>query len=155
MILHLNSLEPIQTFMKLEILDAGILKSIYHALFESHINYACIIWGQNVCTINRIFILQKKALRLTHFKEHNAHTAPLFFKSKIVKLPVNVKIQNCLFISKYVNNNLLSIFNTWFVFSSTFHNYETSCAAKSHLKIPTVSPEHMVKEPLLVWPKPN
>ena len=108
-----------------------------------------------MCTINRLFILQKKALRLIHFKEHNAHTAPLFFKSKIVKLPVNVKIQNCLFISKYVNNNLLSIFNTWFVFSSTFHNYETSCAAKSHLKIPTVSPEHMVKEPLLVWPKPN
>ena len=27
--------------------NAGILKAIYHTLFESHIHYACIIWGQN------------------------------------------------------------------------------------------------------------
>ena len=58
--------------------NAGILKSIYYALFELHVHYACIIWGQNVCTINQIFILQKKALRLIHFKECNVHTAALF-----------------------------------------------------------------------------
>ena len=60
--------------------DADILKSIYHAVFELHICYACIIWGQNMCTINRIFILHKKALRLIHFKELSVHTVPLFFK---------------------------------------------------------------------------
>ena len=110
-----------------------------HWRFESHIHYACIIWGQNVCTINRLFILQKKALRLIHFKERNAHTVPLFFRSKIMKLPDKIKIENCLFISKYVNNKLPPIFNSWFIFSSTFHNYETSFAAKVHLKIPTVT----------------
>ena len=92
-----------------------------------------------MCTINRLFILQKKALRLIHFKERNAHSAPLFFKWKIVKLPNKIKIENCLFISKYVNNKLPPIFNSWFIFSSTFHNYETSFAAKGHLKIPTVT----------------
>ena len=121
-----------------DFVDAGILKSIYHALFESHIHYACIIWGQNMCTINRLFILQKKALRLIHFKERNAHTAPLFFKSKMVKLPEKIKIENFLFISKYVNNKLPSIFNNWHIFSSTSHNFETSFATKGHLKIPTV-----------------
>ena len=106
---------------------------------KSHIHYACIIWGQNVSTIDRLFILQKKALRLIHFKERNAHSAPLFFKSKIVKLPDKIKIENCLFISNYVNNKLPPIFNSWFIFSSTCHNYETSFAAKGHLKIPTVT----------------
>ena len=62
-----------------------------------------------------------------------------FFKSKIVKLPGKIKIENCLFISKYVNNKLPPIFNSWFIFSSTCHNYETSFAAKGHLKIPTVT----------------
>ena len=76
---------------------------------------------------------------MIHFKKCNAHTAPLFFKSKIVKLPDKIKIENFLFISKYVNNKLPPIFNNWFIFSSTFHNYETSFAAKGHLKIPTVS----------------
>ena len=27
-----------------DFVGAGILKSIYHALFESHIHYACIKW---------------------------------------------------------------------------------------------------------------
>ena len=40
-----------------DFVHAEILKSIYHALFESHINYACIIWGQNGCTTIRLFIL--------------------------------------------------------------------------------------------------
>ena len=87
-----------------DFVDAGISKSIYQALFELHIHYACIVWGQNVCTINWLFMLQKKALKLIHFKERNAHTDPLSFKSKIVKLPDKIKIENCLFISKYVNN---------------------------------------------------
>ena len=31
------------------------------------------------------------------------------------------------------------MFNRWFIFSSTFHNYETSFAAKGHLKITAVT----------------
>ena len=56
--------------------NANILKSIYYALFESHINYACVIWGQNISTINRLYILQKKALRIINFKECDAHSSP-------------------------------------------------------------------------------
>ena len=113
-----------------DFVDVRISKSIYHALFELHIHYACIIWGQNVCTINRLFVLQKKALRLIRFKERNAHSATLFLKSKIVKLPAKIKIENCLFISKYVKNKVPPIFNSWFMFSSTCHNYETSFQPK-------------------------
>ena len=32
--------------------NKGILKSIYFDLFDSHINYASKIWGQNINTIN-------------------------------------------------------------------------------------------------------
>ena len=111
--------------------NAGIFKTIYHALFESHIHYACIIWGQCIHI--------QSALTLIHFKEHDAHTAPLFFKSKMVKLPDKIKIENCLFISKYVNNKLPPIFNSWFIFSSTSHHYETSLATRGPLKILTIT----------------
>ena len=90
---------------------------------------------------------------MIHFKERNAHSASLFFKSKIVKLLDKIKIENCLFISKYVNNKLPQIFNSWFIFSFTCHNYETLFAAKGQLKIPTIPTTNMVKEPLLVWPQ--
>ena len=81
--------------------------------YLSHIfHYACIIWGLNACTINRFFILQKKALRLIHFKERNAHFVPPFSKSKMVKLPDKIEIENYPFISEYVNNKLPHIFNS-------------------------------------------
>ena len=56
-----------------------------------------------------------------------------------MKLSDKIKIENCLSISKYVNNKLPPTFNSWFISSYTFHNYETLFAAKGHLKIPTVT----------------
>ena len=46
-------------------------------------------------------------------------------------------VGNCLLIGKYVNNKLPLIFHSWFAFSSTSHNYETSFATNFHLEIPT------------------
>ena len=60
----------------------------------------------------------------------------------MVKLRNKIKIENCLFISKYLNNKLPAIFNSWFIFSYTFHNYETSFAIKGHLKIPVTIITH-------------
>ena len=93
-----------------DFVNANILKSIYYALFESHIIYALIIWEQNISVINRCYILQKKALSIIKFKERNAHSSPLFHHSKMIKITGKVKIDNCLFISKYTNNRLPSIF---------------------------------------------
>ena len=121
-----------------DFVNANILKSIYYALFESQINYACIIWGQNISTIKCLYILQKNALRIINFKERNAHSSPLFHHSKIIKIADKVKIENCLFINKYTNNKLPSIFTNWFTFSSMSHNYQTSFASKGNLQIPSV-----------------
>ena len=115
------------------------LKSVYYAIFESHLNYACTVWGQNINTINRLFILQKKALRIINFKDRNAHSTPLFVDLNIIKLPDKIKIENCLFINKYVHQKLPSIFNSWFNFSSNCHNYETSFSSKANLKAHTTS----------------
>ena len=40
------------------------LKSIYFAVFDSHTNYANLIWAQNLNSIFRIVTLQKKPLEL-------------------------------------------------------------------------------------------
>ena len=41
-----------------------ILRTIYFVIFDSHINYDNLIWGQNLHAVSRIVILQKKALRI-------------------------------------------------------------------------------------------
>ena len=44
-----------------------ILRTISFATFDTHINYANLIWGQNLNSVSRIVILQKKALRILNF----------------------------------------------------------------------------------------
>ena len=39
-----------------------ILRNIYLAILDSHLNNSCIVWGPNFNTINRLIIIQKKAL---------------------------------------------------------------------------------------------
>ena len=97
-----------------------------------------MIWRQNISTVNHLYIIQKKALRIINFKEHNTHPSPLPCYSKIVKIADKVKIGNCLFINKYTNNELLLIFTNLFTFSSMSHIYQTSFASKENLQIPIV-----------------
>ena len=49
------------------------LKSIYFAIFDSHINYANLIWGQNLNSAFRIVTLQKKAIRIINNHPRNSH----------------------------------------------------------------------------------
>ena len=37
-------------------------RNIYFAIFDSHLSYSRIIWAQNINTVRRLIILQKKAL---------------------------------------------------------------------------------------------
>ena len=76
------------------------LISIYHAIFDSHLNYASIVWGQRKSSINRVFIIQKKAIRTIHFTSKFDNTSSLFSESNKIKLPDKIYIQNCLFVSK-------------------------------------------------------
>ena len=102
------------------------LISIYHAIFNSHLNYVSIVWGQTKSSINRVFIIQKKSLRTIHFKGKFDNTSSLISASNIIKLPDKISIEDCLFVSKSLNNQLPEIFNNWFV--------EISCSEKVCLK---------------------
>ena len=67
-----------------QFLNEGTSVSIYRSIFDSHLNYA---WGQTKSSINRVFIIKKKAIRDIHFKAKFDHTSSLFSDSKIIKLP--------------------------------------------------------------------
>ena len=48
--------------------DDKIVKSIYFAIFEFNLNYCSLVWAQNYNAINRLVILQKKALRIMNYQ---------------------------------------------------------------------------------------
>ena len=117
--------------------NENILKSIYYSIFESHLNYCSIVWSQNVDSSNRLFILQKKAIRTISFAERLSHTSPLFSKSKILKFYDKVSIENCIFISKSLSNQLPVFFQGWFLFCSSTHNHHLRSSNLGVIKVPS------------------
>ena len=60
----------------------SILRSIYYALFQPYIQYRLQIWGQNLSPNSRKIRLQKIAVSLMTFAEHDATAKPLFARTK-------------------------------------------------------------------------
>ena len=113
------------------------LRNIYFAIFDSHLSYSCIVWAQNINTVGKLIILQKRALRIMNFKDQLFHSSPLFSLNNILKLGNKITSKNILFVSKSINSQVPSIFYDWFTFSGNLHRYETCYCVTNHLNIPT------------------
>ena len=97
-----------------------ILRIIYFTIFDYHINYSNLIWSQNLNTVSRIIILQKKALSIMNFHSRDSHWSPLFKSNHIMKLEDKILIEYILLINESFNNLLPPVFKSWFTFSLMF-----------------------------------
>ena len=122
----------IRNYVKME-----TLRNIYFANFDSHLTYSCIFWAQNINTVNRLIILQKKALRILNFKDHLFHSSPLFSENNILKFGDKITLENILFVNKSISRQVSPIFYDWFTFSGNLRRYETCWSVNDHLNIPT------------------
>ena len=64
------------------VLPQHIKTIIYNTLILPHLNYCILCWGFKS---NRVFALQKKAVRIITCSKYNAHTEPLFKTVKLLK----------------------------------------------------------------------
>ena len=65
------------------ILPQQVLKTIYDTLILPHLNYGILCWGSHT---NRLFKIQKNAVRKLSLAKYNAHTDPLFKSLNILKI---------------------------------------------------------------------
>ena len=62
-----------------------ILLNIYKSLIHHYLTYGLAAWGQACKTyLNRILIIQKRALRLLYFADWQAHAIPLFPEANVL-----------------------------------------------------------------------
>lgn len=83
------------------------LKTIYDSLINSYLNYGILCWGLRP---NRLFKLQKKAVRIITGSRNKAHTDPLFKKLNILKLDDIIIRKLYKFYFRYVKNHLPQYF---------------------------------------------
>jgi hypothetical protein len=105
------------------------LKSLYHAIFSSHLIYGCQIWGQTMNSFNeKIFRLQNRAVRIVSFSDFRANSNPLYGNLKILKLNDQIILQNCLFVHDVLNNISPICFKKYFKQSKEVHILSTKSA---------------------------
>ena len=95
------------------ILPISSLKTLFSSLIQSHINYGLSIWGTSH-TLNKVYKLQNKSVRIIHNKPYNYHTEPLFKHSKILKIEDQYKLNAVTLKHQLKHNKLPTSFNSFF-----------------------------------------
>ena len=103
-------------------LPSDILKTIYNALIQPHLNLGVLLWGIN---IKRIYKLQKWAVRAITSSKYNSHTSPIFKKLKILRIHEIYKLNTLKFFFKYKKNLLPAYFNGMFQEIFLTHDHDT------------------------------
>ena len=99
--------------------------------------YGIIIWGNTYkTTLQPIFILQKRAMRLITFSRFDEHSSPLFKSLEIIKFLDLVTFHLAIFMYKYHNQLLPSVFSSFFSKISQIHSYNTRLGAKQSYYLP-------------------
>ena len=80
-----------------------ILKTIYTSLILCQLNYGILAWGHNN---NRVYKLQKRAVRIISCSKFNAHSYPLLKKLKLLKVEDILKLQQLKCYHKLINRQL-------------------------------------------------
>ena len=118
----------------------NILLSVFHAIFNSHMRYACQLWAQSeTVSTRRVLILQKCALRIISFSPPRSPSAPLFKRFEILTIFDLVKTLNILFVHQHLNFQLPPDLCNTIHFNKIDHSYPTRSQSLGLLKCPEVS----------------
>ena len=95
-----------------------------------HINYCIMAWGYQS---NRMFKLQKRAIRIVANSKYNAHTDPLFKLYRILKLSDVLTLQTMKVYHKFRQNELPVYMQKWpLITNNEIHQYNTRIARDLH-----------------------
>ena len=104
-----------------------LYKTLYHTLFESHLNYGITVWGGVSKTkLEPLFILQKKCLRIL-FGDKDAYQEK--FRTSVRARPLEQQILNKDFYSREISkplfnsNNILTVFNSY-IYHTTIETFK-------------------------------
>ena len=123
-----------------------LLLNLYHALIAPYLNYGICAWGNCPQTyLNKILVLQKRALRLIYFSKPRDHAIPFFIDSNCLPLQSLFFQQlSCLMYDVHATTAPKSGLDK-FAKNNTKHHYNTRLSAKECFSIKFSRTEKMKK----------
>ena len=102
------------------------MKSLYFAIFSSHLTYGCQLWAQEQNSHNKkVFSLQKRAMRIMTFAKYTEPSLPIFSQLKILQLSDQVKLRNCVFVFNAIHKTSPPCFHNYFTLVTDVHGINT------------------------------
>ena len=102
-------------------LPQNILKILYNSLILPHLQYCILSWGFKS---DRIFKLQKRAVRIITCSKYNAHTEPLLKTLNLLKIEDIMKTKALKLYYRYKQNELPKYFESMFTESNDNHSHD-------------------------------
>ena len=101
------------------------------------LTYCIIAWGNTYQTsLQSLFVLQKKAIRIITFSSFFEHTSLLFKDLNVIKLFDEVTVHIAVFMHKFKNHLLPTNFNVFFTSIKETHNYNTRLSSRMTYALP-------------------
>ena len=95
-------------------LNKNCLLTLYYSFIYSQLNYCTLLWGNaSKVLLNRLLLMQKRAVRIIDNCHHRSHTDPLFKNYNILKIHDLYVLSCCIFAYKYKNNLLPTACNNF------------------------------------------
>ena len=104
-------------------LQKNILTLIYKTLILPYFTYCCITWGFTY--INKLFNIQKKAIRIITHSPTWYRSSPLFKQLQFLNIYQIIKLQATFFMSDLLNNTFPNTFEHKFLPTNNYHSYKT------------------------------
>ena len=100
-----------------------VMFSLYCTLILPHVNYCILVWGNAAKKyLNKIFKLQKKALRIVSDSNYRSHSAPLFQKYNQLNVFDIYNLELLTFMYKHSINLLPTVFDSYFTKQISSYN---------------------------------
>ena len=112
------------------------LFNVYKSLIQPYLTYGLPAWGQaGKKYLNKILILQKRALRLLFFADVRDHAIPLFLEANV--LPITFLYHECVASLMYDINSNNAPINMLHLFkeTSSIHSYNTRSSTSGNLYV--------------------
>ena len=115
-------------------LPTSALILLYNSFMLSYLNYCVVVWGNcNRTKLEKLFKLQKKALRICMGCHYHAHSAPLFRKLKSLNIFDLYYFSIALIGFFYFQNKLPVNVHKMFTLNHQIHNHSTRFKDSFHL----------------------
>lgn len=117
-------------------LNTPILSKLYNTLILPYLNYCNFIWtSTSERMLTKLFILQKKAVRILSKASYHAHTDPIFKAFRLLKIKDIRYFQILGFMYRFINGTLPLRFKNYFQETSEIHSYTTRSVSNFALNI--------------------